>query len=75
MAEGGVLIYETFAVGNERFGRPTNPEFLLRAGELLQATQGFSVVAYEWGETDRPKRSVVERICARRDAAPPRLPE
>src|ERR1044071_4064168 len=47
LAQGGVLIYETFAIGNERFGRPSNPDFLLRPGELLGATQGLRVIAYE----------------------------
>ena len=76
LGEGGVLIYETFALGNERFGRPTNPDFLLRPGELLEAVHGsLSVVAYEWGEVDRPKRAVVERLCARRADTPARLPD
>ncbi|MGH6961771.1 MAG: class I SAM-dependent methyltransferase, partial [Dongiaceae bacterium] len=48
VASGGCLIYETFAVGNERLGRPTNPDFLLRPGELLEAVRGqLTVVAYE----------------------------
>jgi SAM-dependent methyltransferase len=37
LAPGGVLIYETFMLGNERFGKPSNPQFLLRPGELLEA--------------------------------------
>jgi SAM-dependent methyltransferase len=52
---GGVLIYETFAQGNERFGKPSNPQFLLQPGELLQAFAGLRVVAYEDGiETAAP---------------------
>lgn len=62
---GGVLIYETFAVGNEMFGRPSNPEFLLRRGELLElVAPGLQVVAFEQGIVSRPKPAVVERICA-----------
>jgi len=65
VAPGGVLIYETFAAGNERFGRPSNPDFLLRPAELLQAVEGkLSVVAYEHGVVATPRRAVVQRICA-----------
>ena len=62
----GVLIYETFMVGNERFGKPSNPNFLLRPGELLQAFAGLSVVAFEQGRTDK---AVVQRICVIRGNA------
>ena len=65
VAPGGVLLYETFAVGNERFGRPTNPDFLLRPGELLEAVWGrLRVIAYEDIETTQPKRALVQRIAA-----------
>ncbi len=65
LAPGGVLIYETFARGNERFGKPSNPDFLLAAGELLDAVRGrLQVVAYEHGEVEAPRRAVVQRICA-----------
>jgi SAM-dependent methyltransferase len=68
LAGGGVLIYETFAAGNERFGRPSNPDFLLRAGELLEAVRGrLRVIAYEDVQVERPKPALVQRICARRD--------
>ena len=67
LAPGGVLIYETFAVGNERFGKPSNPAFLLRAGELLQAFGAqLAVVAFEQGRVERPRPAVVQRLCARR---------
>jgi SAM-dependent methyltransferase len=49
LTEGGVLIYETFADGQQLIGRPSRPEFLLRHGELLQACEGLRVVAYEDG--------------------------
>ncbi|MDE0334032.1 MAG: class I SAM-dependent methyltransferase [Defluviicoccus sp.] len=65
VSEGGVLIYETFAEGNERFGRPSNPDFLLRPGELLRAVEGtLAVIAYEHGEVARPAPALVQRICA-----------
>jgi SAM-dependent methyltransferase len=64
LGPGGALIYETFALGNERFGRPSNPEFLLRPGELLDAFAGLSVVAFEQGEVDRPRPAAVQRIAA-----------
>jgi SAM-dependent methyltransferase len=62
---GGVLIYETFMAGNERFGRPSNPDFLLRPGELLEVVQGrLEVAAFEQGEVATPRPAVVQRICA-----------
>ncbi|MCA3105938.1 MAG: class I SAM-dependent methyltransferase [bacterium] len=66
LAEGGLLIYETFMVGNERFGRPTNPAFLLRPGELREAFSGLTVVAFEEGETGSPKPAMVQRVVMRR---------
>ena len=75
VAPGGVLIYETFAAGNETVGRPSRPDFLLRPGELLHAAAGLHVVAYEDGFLDAPPR-FVQRIAAVRpgepSAAPPR---
>ena len=63
---GGLLIYETFAVGQERFGRPTNPDFLLRPGELLEAVRGrLTVLAYEDLEVAEPAPKRVQRIAAR----------
>jgi SAM-dependent methyltransferase len=64
LAEGGVLIYETFMIGNERFGRPSNPAFLLRPGELREAFASLRVVAFEEGEVARPKPAMTQRICA-----------
>jgi SAM-dependent methyltransferase len=61
----GVLIYETFAEGNERFGRPQRPEFLLQPGELLaKVAPRLEIVAYEHGYSDHPSARVVQRICA-----------
>lgn len=71
VAEDGILIYETFAVGNERFGRPTRMEFLLRHGELLEAVGGsLRVLAYEDLEVDDPRPAAVQRIAAIRPARP-----
>ncbi|MFA7291681.1 MAG: class I SAM-dependent methyltransferase [Rhodocyclaceae bacterium] len=71
LAEGGVLIYETFMLGNERFGRPSNPDFLLRPQELLEMAlaAGLRVVAYEEGEVRAPKPAVVQRLCATKIAS------
>ena len=63
VAPGGVLLYETFAVGNEVLGRPSRPDFLLQSGELLTACAGLSLVAYECGRLDDPPRCV-QRIAA-----------
>lgn len=61
----GWLIYETFAVGNEKYGRPSNPDFLLRPDELLDVVRGkLQVVAFEHGYQDLPKPAVVQRIAA-----------
>lgn len=69
LAPGGVLIYETFARGNELLGRPRNPEFLLRPGELLDAVRGrLRVVAYEDGYVEQPRPAFVQRLCAVREA-------
>lgn len=65
VAPGGVLIYETFAVGNERFGRPRSPQYLLRPGELLEAVRGeLRVVAYEDVTVEVPRPAAIQRICA-----------
>lgn len=62
----GLLIYETFAAGNEAFGKPSNPAFLLERGELLAraAAMGFAPLAFEDGYTDAPKPAMVQRLCA-----------
>lgn len=63
---GGVLLYETFMAGNERFGKPSRPDFLLRDGELLELVRGrFSVIAYEARMISEPKMAMVQRIAAR----------
>jgi SAM-dependent methyltransferase len=63
--DDGVLIYETFAEGNERFGSPRRPEFLLQPGELLaRIAPRLEVVAYEHGYSEYPSARVVQRICA-----------
>ncbi len=65
VAPGGVLIYETFAQGNEAYGKPKHPDHLLRPGELIEMVRGkLQIVAYEHGYINRPRRAVVERICA-----------
>jgi len=70
LAPQGVLIYETFMAGNERFGKPSNPQFLLRPGELLEAfAAALGVVAFEQGVVARPKPAVIQRLCAVRGAA------
>ena len=60
----GILIYETFMLGNERFGKPSNPEFLLRPGELLEAFAGLTVKGFEEGEVTDPKPAMIQRLCA-----------
>jgi SAM-dependent methyltransferase len=65
---GGVLLYETFAAGNEAYGRPSNPDFLLRPGELIELIElvrgRLQIVAYEHGYLEQPRPMVRQRICA-----------
>lgn len=65
VAEDGLFIYETFALGQERHGKPSNPDFLLGPNELLEAVlPRLTVVAFEHGETDGAERRIVQRIAA-----------
>jgi len=64
LAPDGVLIYETFMAGNERYGKPSNPQFLLRAGELLDAFRALRPLAFEQGRVALPKPAVIQRLCA-----------
>ena len=65
LAPGGVLLYETFALGNERYGRPSNPDFLLQPGELLELVRGrLRVVAYEDLTVETPRAACVQRVAA-----------
>lgn len=67
VAPGGLLLYETFAVGHERFGRPRNPDFLLRPGELLAAVAGrLEVLEHAEGEVGEPPVAIRQAVCARR---------
>jgi SAM-dependent methyltransferase len=74
LAPGGVLIYETFARGNEHFGKPSNPAFLLNAGELLEVVArrppALRVIAFEDGYVEHPKPAMMQRICAVQSDAP-----
>ena len=72
LGPGGVLIYETFMIGNERYGKPSNPNFLLRPGELLQSFAELAVLGFEQGTTGS---AVVQRMCAiRGEASSARIP-
>lgn len=67
LVSGGVLVYETFEQGNEAFGRPTRPEFLLKPGELLDVlAPHLAILSYEHGQVLYPRRAVIQRIVARR---------
>ena len=66
---GGALIYETFMVGNEAYGKPANPEFLLRPGELraVASAAGLRQIAFAEGYTAQPKPALRQAICAVRE--------
>ncbi len=74
VAPGGVLICETFAAGNETVGKPSNPKFLLRPGELIQVSAGWRVVAFEDGFEPAPERFVQRIVAVREDASPSPAP-
>ena len=68
---GGWLLYQTFAQGQERLGRPRNPDYLLAPGELLGAVRDqLTVVAYEHGRVETPAPAVIQRIAAVRESTP-----
>lgn len=76
LAAGGILIIETFGQGNERLGRPRNPDFLLAPGELLAAFgPHLQIVAYEHGAEQMPRSAVRQRICAVKGDGPLYLTE
>ena len=78
LAADGALLYETFAAGNERFGRPSNPAFLLAPGELADvARDRLTLVAFEQGVVEGVRPAVVQRIAAigRARPWPPPLPD
>lgn len=64
LVPSGLLIYETFGVGNGKYGRPSNPDYLLREGELLDAFSELAVIAYEHVHEVDPRPAVRQRICA-----------
>jgi len=74
VADGGVLIYETFARGNETVGRPSSPAFLLEPGELLGAVPGLRIVAFEDGFIADPVPRFVQRLAAVREDRSERTP-
>jgi SAM-dependent methyltransferase len=68
LADNGVLVYETFAAGQETVGRPSRPDFLLARGELLDVLRGLRIVAFEDGFLSDPER-FVQRVVAVRETA------
>jgi len=76
LVDDGVLIYETFALGNAEFGKPSNPNFLLNPGELLGLAQahGLTVLSYEDIYVDHPKPAMIQRLCAVKGGLKARIP-
>lgn len=74
LVDGGVLVYETFMRGQERLGKPSNPNFLLEPGELLEAFAALTVAAFEQGRVEAPAPAVVQRLCAVRGVRAETLP-
>jgi hypothetical protein len=73
IAPEGLLIYETFAVGQETIGKPSRPDFLLTPGELIQRFESLHVIAYEDGYWDQPAK-FVQRMVAAHQVNPSRRP-
>ena len=64
---GGCIVYETFAEGNEIYGKPRNPDYLLSKGELLKILpKDFEVVDYFHGKVEQPKPAIIQRLAARK---------
>ena len=76
LEEGGILIYETFAQGNGEFGKPSNPNFLLKPAELLTfaARHSLKVMAYQDIYVDQPKPAMVQGLCAVKGGLKERIP-
>ena len=69
ISKDGYLVYETFAVGNEAYGRPSNPHFLLNEGELLKILpNNFSVIDYFHGKVEKPEPAIIQHLAAQRQA-------
>ncbi len=66
LAPGGVLLYDTFAVGNERYGKPSNPEYLLKPGELKDLCAGLDILDYAHGDVTEPQPAVRQSIAVRK---------
>lgn len=65
---GGVVIFDTFMIGNEEYGRPTNSKFLLKSGELKDAFADMDIIAFEEGYVDNPSPAMRQSIVARKKA-------
>jgi SAM-dependent methyltransferase len=73
LADDGILIVETFAVGNGQFGKPSNPDFLLAPGELLALAGAYvnanlRIIAYEDGYVEKPQPAMIQRVCLAKTA-------
>lgn len=59
----GLLIYETFTIEQPKFGKPRNPNFLLKPGELLGWFKDWEIIYHFEGIKENPKRSVAQIVC------------
>ena len=66
LRRGGLLIYETFTIEQPRFGKPRNPDFLLRPGELVEIFEDWEVIHYFEGVKDNPTRAVAQIVCRKK---------
>ena len=63
LREEGVLVYQTFADGHSRYGKPKNPDYLLKRGELKTVFDSMKIISYQHGYLSYPSQSIIQRIC------------
>jgi len=59
----GILIYETFTIGQAKFGKPSNPDYLLKRGELKAWFREWHIMHYFEGILENPQRAVAQIVC------------
>lgn len=63
LVPGGLLVYETFTLDQAAIGKPQNPDFLLKRGELLGWFRDWEVLHWFEGLRGRPERAVAQIVC------------
>jgi len=61
--KGGILIYETFTTEQTKYGRPHNPDYLLKPRELANWFRDWQIIHYFEGLLDNPQRAMARIVC------------